>query len=390
MLLPFGSSRTGLPATAGGDALTGADIRTQPCPRDFRALAPIGATQRGPRRLLAGSSGTGADMRVLLTGWPSFLYGEATAGDVLSMDAIGSALDAAGVPYDTAWSSVFRPGALRVEDAAPESYTHLVFTCGPAYGEQVRALHQRYARCRRIAVGVSIIDPADPAVTDFDVVIERDGGSRPPRRDLAAVPDVASLPVVGVILAPGQSEYAARRRHDEVADRLTAWLGSRDCARLPLDTRLDTNDWRCSSTPDQFAAIVERLDMVVTTRLHGLVLALRHGVPALAVDPVSGGAKVSAQARAWSWPALLAADELPEPAYSDSTGDARTDRLRGCFEWCLSPEGRSAAAGAARSFHPATDPLLGDLLAALDADAGARPADEPVTVRPRDGRASQW
>lgn len=33
--------------------------------------------------------------------------------------------------------------------------------------------------------------------------------------------------------------------------------------------------------------MLRRLDVVVTTRLHGLVLALKNGVPALAVDPVA-------------------------------------------------------------------------------------------------------
>jgi polysaccharide pyruvyl transferase WcaK-like protein len=46
-------------------------------------------------------------------------------------------------------------------------------------------------------------------------------------------------------------------------------------------------------------------DVVVTTRLHGLVLALKQGVPVLAVDPVAGGARVATQAAAWGWPVLL-------------------------------------------------------------------------------------
>jgi polysaccharide pyruvyl transferase WcaK-like protein len=32
-------------------------------------------------------------------------------------------------------------------------------------------------------------------------------------------------------------------------------------------------------------------------RMHGIVLALKYGVPVLAVDPVAGCAKVTAQAR---------------------------------------------------------------------------------------------
>ncbi|MET8849496.1 hypothetical protein [Amycolatopsis sp. NPDC004625] len=35
-------------------------------------------------------------MRVLLTGWAGFLHGEATAGDVLSLDAAAAALAEAG------------------------------------------------------------------------------------------------------------------------------------------------------------------------------------------------------------------------------------------------------------------------------------------------------
>ncbi len=46
------------------------------------------------------------------------------------------------------------------------------------------------------------------------------------------------------------------------------------------------------------------MDIVVTTRLHGMVLALKNGVPAIAVDPIVGGAKITQQARAINWPIL--------------------------------------------------------------------------------------
>jgi hypothetical protein len=285
-------------------------------------------------------------MRILLTGWFSFRHGEATAGDVLSLEAVRAAL--ADLPCDVAWSPIFRPGALTIEDARPETYSHVIFVCGPVHGPQLRHLHQRYASCRRIAVGVSVIDPHDPAAAGFDVILARDAPGASPRHDLAAFASFAPVPVAGVVLAPGQGEYGARRRHDEVHARLTSWLGGQDCARLLLDTRLDTHDWRSFATPDQLLSVVGRLDVVVTTRLHGLVTALRCGVPALAVDPVADGAKVAAQARAWQWPAVLTADELSESA------------LDGWWDWCLSGEGRSAAASPG-----ADDRLIGELLTAL-------------------------
>ncbi|QFU91856.1 polysaccharide pyruvyl transferase family protein [Amycolatopsis sp. YIM 10] len=287
-------------------------------------------------------------MRVLLTGWPSFVDGEATAGDVLSLRSVRAALDAAGIDSDTAWSPEFRPGALRLEEADPARYSDVVFVCGPAHGTQVRWLHEWFPDCRRTAAGVTVIDPADPAVTGFHRVIPRDepGSARP---DLAWHADTERTPVIGVALAPGQREYGGQRRHEEVHAALEAWLNTLDCACLPVDTRLDTKDWRNCATPDQFASLVSRLDALVTTRLHGLVFGLRAGVPVLAVDPVAGGGKVSAQARALGWPAVVGAEAAVEPGALDRW-----------WSWCLSGRGRAAA-----DRRPPESAVLGELVSGL-------------------------
>lgn len=269
-------------------------------------------------------------MRVLLTGWFSFVHGEATAGDVLAVAAVQQLLDAEKLAYDVAWSPVFRPGALTLDAANPADYTHLIFVCGPLHGPQIADLHVRYAHCSRTAVGVSVIDPADPAVTGFHQVLARDGAGDPVV-DLAAAPVIDPVPVVGVILSKPQAEYGGRGRHEDVAPRLTEWLCARGCARVPLDTRLDRLDWRLAADPGQLVSVLRRLDLAVTTRLHGLVLALRSGIPAIAVDPISGGGKVTAQARAWDWPAVLPAEK------------ALPDALGSHWDWCLSPAGRAAA-----------------------------------------------
>jgi hypothetical protein len=295
----------------------------------------------------------------LLTGWFSFLHGEATAGDVLALAAVERALGRAGIGYEVAWSPVFRPGALRLEDAVSSRYTDLVFVCGPLHGEPVAGLHTRFAALRRIAVGVTVIDRSDPASTGFDLVLTRDGDRDHPVRDLsAAVPPATPVPppvpVAGVVLASGQGEYGARRRHEQVTEDLTGWLGGRSCAPVPLETRLDSRDWRLCSSAAAFEALLSRMDIVVTTRLHGLALALRAGIPVLAVDPVDGGGKVTAQATAWSWPAVLPA-----------TRAADREALDGWWQWCLSPEGRQAAATAARSGPGQAGAMLAALTAAL-------------------------
>lgn len=294
-------------------------------------------------------------MRVLLTGWFSFFHGEATAGDLLALQAVRRSLAAAGLDHDIAWSPGFRPGGLRLEHAAPEHYSHLVFVCGPLHGEQFSELHTRFAALRRIAVGVTVIDPADPACAGFDLVLARDGAGGHSARDLAAAvpwPAPPRVPVAGVALAAGQGEYGPRRRHEEVNGRLTKWIGGKHCAPLVLETRLDTSDWRLCSTAEAFQALVSRLDIVVTTRLHGLVLALRAGIPALAVDPVEGGGKVTAQASAWAWPAVLTATQAADRGHLDALWD-----------WCLSLDGQGEAK--VRAGQPPEPEMLARLIAEL-------------------------
>ncbi|MEU3253546.1 polysaccharide pyruvyl transferase family protein [Streptomyces sp. NPDC006997] len=313
----------------------------------MRAIRQPEARRRPPRR------------RILVAGWFSFLDGEATAGDVLALRRVEDVLRRARSEYDVVWSPGFRAGALHLDDVRAEDYTHLVFVCGPLHGPQVEELHRRFAHCVRVAVGTSVVDPGSAAVAGFHRVLARDAPAAAPVEDLAArAPAVPVRPVVGVILTHGQHEYGPQRRHDEVARTVTGWLAGRDCARLELDTRLDAHDWRLSATPAQLLSVLARLDLVVTDRLHGLVLALRAGTPALAVDPVAGGAKVSAQARACGWPALIGAERL----------DGRL--LERWWEWCLT-SGRVAARQVRAEFLEGSAPDSADgLLTALDAPLG--------------------
>ncbi|MDY0814539.1 polysaccharide pyruvyl transferase family protein [Kitasatospora purpeofusca] len=312
----------------------------------------------------AGSTAPGPPRRVLLTGWYSFLHGEATAGDVLAGEAVEAALRKASIRYDVAWSPRFRPAALSLDRVDPSRYSHLVFACGPVHScppgpglpAPLAELHHRFAHCRRIAVGVSVPDPADRAVTGFHTLLARDAPLLPPVPDLAlAAPRPAEVPVLAVLLTQGQREYGDRRRHDLVTGAVVEWLRGVGAARLPLDTRLDADDWRMCSTPAQLRALLSRADALVTTRLHGLVLGLEAGVPVLAVDPVAGGAKVSAQARVLGWPALLPAER------------AGPEELAGLLRWCLSAAGRDTA----RRFPAGGDSaLLGALVTELTAGPG--------------------
>lgn len=286
-------------------------------------------------------------MLVLVAGWFSFVHGEATAGDLMAAEAVCCWLEDAGVPYHAAYSPAF-PEGVRLDEVRPEDYSHLVFVCGPAAGEQVEELVERFSHARRIAVGVSVVDATPEA---WHALIERDSADAH-RPDLSlALPDDRLPPVVALVQANSQPEYPGAR-HDDVHSLVERALYSRDVAVVRVGTRVDPRGNEARHFRHVEAAL-QRFDAVVTTRLHGLVLALRRGTPAVAVDAVPGGGKVSRQAASLGWPATVTSGELSE------------DSLLKHLDWCLSPDaGKAVEAAVARGRELLPD--MGDqLIAAL-------------------------
>ena len=127
-------------------------------------------------------------------------------------------------------------------------------------------------------------------------------------------------------------------------------LAGAGVAVIPIDTRLDVNATGMRTAAEVESAIA-RVDVVVTTRLHGLVLALKNGVPAVAVDPIRGGAKVCRQAEALGWPHAFAVDAATPAALQDA------------LRQCLRPEAAAAASAAAARARARLDPVHAAFLA---------------------------
>ena len=90
----------------------------------------------------------------------------------------------------------------------------------------------------------------------------------------------------------------------------SVYYPSQPVAVVPIDTRLDIPNKGGLRTPEEIESLIARMDMVVTTRLHGMVLSLKNGVPVLAVDPITGGAKITRQANVIGWSNTLIIDNL--------------------------------------------------------------------------------
>jgi hypothetical protein len=279
-------------------------------------------------------------MRVLVAGWFSFDEVIATIGDELGADAVVGWLTELGVDHDVAWAPYLGRGP-HWRDLDPADYTHLVFVSGPLMDMPLlRELTAAFAHARRCAVNVSVVpDDARPL---FHQVWARDapGTARP---DLAIGTRTPDVPVVAVAFAPPQAEYGSRSRADQVRATIEAWLGARAIPWFELDMDLYAKPYE--RFPTQVEALVRRADVVVSMRLHGLVLGLAHGVPVLACDAIVGGAKVSAQAAALGWPVVLRAGEI-DPVTLDA---ALEHALSGTLTGELAEARRRGAESSARA-----------------------------------------
>ena len=264
-------------------------------------------------------------MTVLVAGWFSFESMGATAGDVLSRQVVTDWLRDAGIPFDVAAVEPFA-GDVDWRTADPATYDHVIFVCGPfGNGWPLTDFLERFARCRIVGMNLSLLEALD-AWDPFDLLLERDS-SRATRPDMAFLATVPRLPVIGRVEVHPQEEYGERSEHDRAAELLDGLFAAHDAAVVSVDTRLDHNETGLRSA-GQVEAVIARMDVVVTTRLHGMVLALKNGVPVVALDPIRGGAKILRQASALGWPLCLTVDQATPADLEAALAHALEPRAR--------------------------------------------------------------
>ena len=267
-------------------------------------------------------------VRVLVAGWFSFAGMGTTAGDLLARDVAVSWLSQADIPYDISAVAPFGEGVdWRTSD--PTAYTHIVFVCGPfGNGPPVAEFLDKFRECRLFGLNLSMLQRLEDW-NPFEVLFERDS-TRTMRPDISLLHRSTSRRVAGLILVHPQHEYGMRGGHAQANRALSELLSAQNIVAIPIDTCLETSSTGLSQ-PAQVEALITRMDFVATTRVHGLTLALKNGIPALAVDPIKGKAKVHRQAMALGWPAAIGVDELSE------------GRLADLCAYCLTAEARAKA-----------------------------------------------
>ena len=315
-------------------------------------LADWLANRRGPSGPPRGES------RALVAGHFSFPSQGATAGDLIACEVVCGWLGEAGLGYDVALAAPFS-GGHDWQRLDPGDYSHVVWVCGPLGNstEAFSRLRRRFASDGRrwIGVDLSMIEPVE-AWNPFDVLLERDS-NRSERADLAFAAEMNALPVIGLVqVEPFTPLFPGRDRQEDARQAARRLAFAQPAAVVEIDTRLDVANASGLRTAGEVEALIGRMDVVVTTRLHGLVLALRHGVPAVAIDPVAGGDKITAQARAVDWPCAFAVDEASDDVLSEA------------LSFALSEEGRARARASAERGMRSVEALREEFVRGLDLD----------------------
>jgi hypothetical protein len=271
--------------------------------------------------------------RALVAGWFSLDRQGATAGDMRAAELVRGWLLEAGTRCEVALGEPFE-GGVRWDEVRPSRYDAVFVVCGPMdQGMPIAELVKRFSGRRLVGVNVTLLQRLD-SWNPWSTVLARDGSGVETLPDLSFAAKPPEVPVVARVQVQVESEYqdAAPDFVHAAFDRL---LADRDAAVVSIDARLDGNAGGLR-TAAQVEALIARADVVLTTRVDGLVFALRAGVPAVAVDPVPDGAKVIAQAEAVGWPYAQVVNELDDAsltrAYEACLGPGARDLARECAD----------------------------------------------------------
>jgi hypothetical protein len=132
-----------------------------------------------------------------------------------------------------------------------------------------------------------------------------------------ALPPRKALPgreqVIGLALRGPQGEYGADaclwERTERLARVAAERLLERSGGRLEL---IENHLARSGRRPEEIESQYARCDLVITSRFHGAMLALRHGVPFVAIDQIRGGGKVEPLLAGRGWPHVFRAEDAGE------------------------------------------------------------------------------
>ena len=286
---------------------------------------------------------------MFIAGWFSFEQMGTTAGDLIACDLVSEWLKAYHISHDISLIHQFsNRKSVRWEDADASNYTHVIFVCGPfGNGWPLTDFLEKFSNCKLVGINISLLESLD-TWNPFFLLLERDS-SRSSNPDITFLGPPPKIPVAGLILAHKQKEYGDRALHEKADDLIRQFIDGKEVSIVPIDTALEHNSYGLR-TPGEVESLIAKMDLVITTRLHGTVLSLKNGVPVIPIDPINGGAKITRQVQTIGWPVLLPTETLS------------TEKIEQAFQYCLTPEAKTKAISCASDAAKSLDQSMKELL----------------------------
>ncbi|PST17626.1 hypothetical protein C7U61_18535 [Rhizobium sp. JAB6] len=270
-----------------------------------------------------------ASRRRILVAWYGAFSGHGTIGDLRSLETVTANLVGVGheVLHATA-AELNLPGARRVDwrTIDPSSVDAVLFVCGPIlrFHPWTQELFAHFASTHLAGVGVSLLPADDPNHSNpFDRVFARQGG---PTRygDVAIVApnpvDRRNRPtraerVIGLALRGQQGEYGDERCRWQETEAVVQRILTSAAEDGPLRVvTIENHLTRAAMPANAIEAQYGDCDLILTSRFHGAIAAMRQGVPFIAIDQISGGAKVYDLLADLGWPYVHKISEA-DPSY---------------------------------------------------------------------------
>lgn len=244
-------------------------------------------------------------MQILVCWYGSFGHG--TIGDLFSAQVITNFLQQNDYNFhQCSFKDFFGIVGKNVdlEKCNSDNYDVFIFVCGPIMKEHPNLgdLFLKFKNCITIGIGVSLFEKNHfNFFNPFDHYFAREGGE-------CNYDDVALLApkypktiskrknnelIIGVSLRGKQAEYGIENCLDELADssilKAAQTIAENNKGRVIF---IENHLIRAKMEPDKIDAAYAQCDLVITTRLHGSMISLKHSVPFIAIDQIKGGAKL--------------------------------------------------------------------------------------------------
>lgn len=266
--------------------------------------------------------------RCLILWWGSLRDMDATVGDCMAVANLALGLQRRGLLVEiAAFHDLRLPGIKTVHPAAahPRRYRAVCFACGPLRARRkVLDLVRRYRSCYRLAAGVSVLPGETAILSEFDDIVARDGvpgaafdlALADPWRGLFPQPDSLGQAVASCFRGAQSSVGSERPSLHDRAEGILRTAAQHASAGDPV-IGIDT----VAADHAGIAAVMAKFAqsrLVLTTRLHGALLALEMGIPFVAIDQIAGGHKVSEVLKRVGWPFVFNAETAQAGQVADA------------------------------------------------------------------------